>query len=63
MDFWLSEWLSIFVMLVSLTISAFFSGSETALFSLSNDDVEKLKRNNQSTKSLLKFFLKIQAVC
>ncbi|MEC8518013.1 MAG: DUF21 domain-containing protein, partial [Verrucomicrobiota bacterium] len=58
MDFWLSEWLSIFVMLVSLTISAFFSGSETALFSLSNDDVEKLKRNNQSTKSLLKFFLK-----
>ena len=58
MDFWLSEWLSIFVMLVSLTISAFFSGSETALFSLSNDDVEKLKKNNQSTKSLLKFFLK-----
>ena len=58
MDFWLSEWLSIFVMLVSLTISAFFSGSETALFSLSNDDIEKLKKNNQSTKSLLKFFLK-----
>ena len=45
-------------MLVSLTISAFFSGSETALFSLSNDDIEKLKKNNQSTKSLLKFFLK-----
>ncbi len=58
MDFWLSEWLSIFVMLVSLTISAFFSGSETALFSLSNDDIEKLKKNNQSTKSLLNFFLK-----
>jgi len=58
LDFWLSEWLSIFVMLVSLTISAFFSGSETALFSLSNDDIEKLKKNNQSTKSLLKFFLK-----
>ena len=42
----------------SLTVSAFFSGSETALFSLSNDDIEKLKNNNQSSKSLLKFFLK-----
>ena len=58
MDFWLSEWISIFVMLISLTISAFFSGSETAMFSLSNDDIEKLKKDNQSTKVLLKFFLK-----
>ena len=58
MDFWLSEWISIFVMLISLTISAFFSGSETAMFSLSNDDIEKLKKDNQSTKVLLNFFLK-----
>ena len=44
LDFWLTEWLSILVMLASLIISAFFSGSETALFSLSNDDIAKLKR-------------------
>lgn len=58
LDFWLTEWLSILVMLASLIISAFFSGSETALFSLSNDDIAKLKRKNFATNYLLNFFAK-----
>ena len=58
LDFWLTEWLSILVMLASLIISAFFSGSETALFSLSNDDIAKLKRKNFATNYLFEFFRK-----
>ena len=58
LDFWVTEWVSILVMLISLSISAFFSGSETALFSLSNDDINNLKKKNYATNHLLNFFLK-----
>ena len=58
LDFWVTEWVSILVMLISLSISAFFSGSETALFSLTNDDINNLKKKNYATNHLLNFFLK-----
>ena len=51
MDFVL--WLEIFIFMVMMTLSGFFSSSETALFSLSDTQLEKLRKDRHPRIQLI----------
>lgn len=54
MNILLEESLTIAYLLITLFISAFFSGSETALFSLSDDNSQKIKKTGFGAGELVK---------
>ena len=53
MNILFEESLTITFLLITLAISAFFSGSETALFSLSEDHSQKIKKKHLSVNKLI----------